>query len=284
MEADDGKPPTGSQDFQNCREGASEFLEFLVDVNPYSLKAACGRMLAFLASADGAGDELGEFERGAQRPGFAASNNRLCNLESKPFFAIICYDLLDLFKTGMFQPFGSGGPAAGIHTHIERAFSHEREAARCIIDLWRRHSQVQQDAVNLLYAQRLKMVRHVADTAMYDLYSGVFFGQGLCGLDGLRVRVEHDASRAGRQALQKAAAVPAPDKCAVYIYAVKRGCTYRGGAASATLTERGVQQGVDCGLQQHGTVHEFHRPLRKKSYRECPSCPWPDPRLRGVAA
>ena len=68
METDDREPAARGQDRQNCREGTSEFLELLVDVNPYSLKAACGRMLAFLASADGAGDELGEFERGAQRP------------------------------------------------------------------------------------------------------------------------------------------------------------------------------------------------------------------------
>src|SRR5690606_19656229 len=94
MEADHRQTPSRRQNLQDCRAGERELLEFLIEVNPYSLKGASGRMLALFARTDDTGDELGEVERCAQRPGFAASNNRLCNLESKPFFAIFCYDLL----------------------------------------------------------------------------------------------------------------------------------------------------------------------------------------------
>src|SRR5690606_36991999 len=205
MEADDGKPPTGSQDFQNCREGASEFLEFLVDVNPYSLKAACGRMLAFLASADGAGDELGELERGAQRPGFAAINNRLCNLESKPFFAIICYDLLDLFKAGLRQPLCSGHPATAIHTHIERAFPHEGKTARCIIYLRGRHTQVEQYAIHTLNTQATEMLGHIPEATMHDLDTRVLALEGVGDSDGFGILVEHDQPRIRAQTLKQPA-------------------------------------------------------------------------------
>src|SRR5690606_19402461 len=94
MKTDHRQTPSRREYFQDCREGERELLELLIEVNPYSLKGASGRMLALFARTDDTGDELGKVERCTQRPGFAASNNRLCNLESKPFFAIFCYALL----------------------------------------------------------------------------------------------------------------------------------------------------------------------------------------------
>src|SRR5690606_30194395 len=109
--------------------------ELLIEVNPYSLKAASGRVLTLFARTDDTGDELGEVERCAQRPGFAATSNRLCNLESKPFFAIMCYDLPHFFDTGLSQPLLSGHTAARIHPHIQRAFPHEGKPSGRIVNL-----------------------------------------------------------------------------------------------------------------------------------------------------
>src|SRR3546814_12812923 len=101
-----------------------------MEVNAYSCKGASGRMLALFARTDDTGAELGEVERCAQRPGFAASNNRLCNLESKPFFAIFSYDLLQFIKTDLAQPLRTGWAAAGIHPHIQRTHRHARSGER----------------------------------------------------------------------------------------------------------------------------------------------------------
>jgi hypothetical protein len=61
-----------------------------VDENPKSLKCARCRVLARLAGFDRASHEFGQFGGGCKRaPFLSASNNRLCNLNSKPFFAIV---------------------------------------------------------------------------------------------------------------------------------------------------------------------------------------------------
>src|SRR5690625_605376 len=104
MKTDNSQPPTCRKPLQSCREGVRELLELLVDVNPYSLKGTCCRVLTLLARTDDTGDELGEIVRGTQRPGFAATDNRLCNLESKPFFAITTDDLLQFFEADVRQP------------------------------------------------------------------------------------------------------------------------------------------------------------------------------------
>ena len=99
-------------------------------------------MLPLFARADGAGDALGKFERGAQRPCCAASSNRLCNLKSKPFFAIIRYDLPHLIHTGLRQPIRHRGTTGGVHPHVERAVPHERETTLGIVDLRRGNAQI----------------------------------------------------------------------------------------------------------------------------------------------
>src|SRR5690606_1493501 len=266
MEADDGQAPARSQNGQNCREGASEFLELLVDVNPYSLKAACGRMLAFFASADGVGDELGEFERGAQRPGFAASNNRLCNLESKPFFAIMSYDLLYFFQAGFRQPLRCGNTAARIHTHVEWAFPHEGKTADRVVDLRRGNAQVQQHAVDMFDSKVIQVHRHIAETAVHYSHARVALTESARNLDCLWVFVEHHEGGIGAQATQQQPAVAAPTECPVDIDAVER----RGNRCGllrprATFAERSLQQCVHGGLQQPGTVHEFHKTAQKEN-------------------
>src|SRR5690606_41361936 len=76
MEADHRQTPSRRQYSQNCLEGARALLEFLIEVNPYSLKAARGRVLPLFARADDTGDELRETARCSKRPGLAALRKR----------------------------------------------------------------------------------------------------------------------------------------------------------------------------------------------------------------
>ncbi|CFP59554.1 Uncharacterised protein [Bordetella pertussis] len=94
-------------------------------------------MLPLFARADGAGDALGKLERGVQRPCCAASSNRFCNLKSKPFFAIICYDLPHLIHAGLRQPIRHRGAAGRIHPHVEGTVPHERKPPFGIVNLGR---------------------------------------------------------------------------------------------------------------------------------------------------
>jgi len=93
MKADHRQPPARCQQHQSCRDGVAKLLQLLVEVNPYSLKGACGRVLARLARGDSVCDKLGKIQRGRDGPLAAARCNRLCNAQSKPFFAISRNDL-----------------------------------------------------------------------------------------------------------------------------------------------------------------------------------------------
>jgi hypothetical protein len=122
--------------------------KLLIDVNPYSLKGAGCRILALLTGFDDVTHDLGKLARGVERPKTVglcpASNKRLCNLKSKPFFPIISYHLRQFLHRSPREPLGRRLAARRIHAHVQRAIGAEAEAARWIVHLRRGHAQVQQ--------------------------------------------------------------------------------------------------------------------------------------------
>src|SRR5690606_29793171 len=64
MKADHGKSPLRRQQVQSGRERTREFLKLTIDVNPYSLKGASGRVLPLLARPDDARHEFGKLSGG----------------------------------------------------------------------------------------------------------------------------------------------------------------------------------------------------------------------------
>src|SRR5690606_1465162 len=104
--------------FYRGRERIRELRKLTIDVNPYSLKGAGGRMLTLLARPDDARHEFGKFACGLDGPFRAASCNRLCNPESKPFFAMAFDNLPHCVNAGTRQPLRSRRTARRIHSHI----------------------------------------------------------------------------------------------------------------------------------------------------------------------
>src|SRR5690606_11799012 len=127
------------------------------------------------------------------------------------------------------------------------------------------------------------MLGHVAESAVHDLDPRVAGLQGARDFYRLGVFVENNEGGVGAQTFKQAAAMATTPESAVDVNSVGRGSDCGIGAGGPTLAERNVQQRVDCGLQQHGSVREFHKPLRKKIDPECPTCPWPGLRPRGAA-
>lgn len=243
-------------------------------------------MLPLFARADGAGDALGKLERGAQRPCCAASSNRLCNLKSKPFFAIIRYDLPHLIHTGLRQPIRHRGSTSGVHPHVERAIPHEREAALGIIDLRRRHAQIQHHAIDLVDAELPQLFGHGGKAAMHHRHPGIRRRQRIGHRDRLGILVEHHQAGRRSQAAEQLAAVAAATEGAVdedtpfrsrsrsRLVAGLRPCR-------ALAAEIGQQQRVHRRLQQDGPMFEFHNSFRTKTDSTHPAYPWPGPQPRG---
>ena len=97
MEADHDQASVRGQQGERGLQPLLQGLKLGVDVNPKSLKRARCRVLARLAGLDCTSHERGKLPCAADgSPAFAASDKRLCNLKSKPFFAMLTNHLLDL--------------------------------------------------------------------------------------------------------------------------------------------------------------------------------------------
>src|SRR5450756_2857841 len=103
-----------------------KLFELTVEINPYSLKGACRRVLPCLTGTYRFTNQLDELPRGMDGFDCARSNNRSCNLLSKPFFAVITYHLRQKTFIHRRQPLRCGDPAADIHAHIPVSYTHLR--------------------------------------------------------------------------------------------------------------------------------------------------------------
>ena len=195
-------------------------LKLGVDVNPKSLKRARCRVLARLAGLDCTSHERGKLPGASHgRPALPASHKRLCNRNSKPFFAIVTYHLCNLAQFGAFEKLRRGLAARGVHAHVQRGVVAEAEATRGVVDLRRAHAQVEQDALHLVDAQRRQFVRHVGE-------AGVAHGQARVADLGrrghrLRVLVEGHQPAGRRQPLQDRPRMAAAAEGAVHVDAVR---------------------------------------------------------------
>ncbi len=191
-------------------------------MNPYSLKGAGCRILALLTCLDGVTHDLGKLARAVEGPEtigfFPASNKRLCNLKSKPFFPIIAYHLRQFLQRRTGEPVGRRFAACRVHPHVERAVRAKTETTLGIVDLRRGHAQIQQHPRHPRHAafgqgatQRRKTVMHDREARIGDL---------LRRRDRERILVERDQPAAFGQPCEHRAAVAAATECAVDIDAV----------------------------------------------------------------
>ena len=142
--------PAGASSSQRRAQALLELFKLGVDVNPKSLKCARCRVLARLAGLDRTSHDLGQFACGSNgSPALSASHKRLCNLNSKPFFAIVTDHLRQLALIGAGQEVRGGLAAGRVHAHVQRRIEAEAEAARRVVELRRADAQVEQHALHL---------------------------------------------------------------------------------------------------------------------------------------
>ena len=101
------------------------------------------------------------------------------------------------------------GRSAAAHAHVQRAIAAEREAARRIVELERRHAEVQHHAVQRGDAALCQQFQHVAELAVDQVQAaGEARDQAGAARDRLGIAIDRP-HRAGRR-FQDAAAYPPP--------------------------------------------------------------------------
>jgi hypothetical protein len=136
VETDHHETPSGLQHAETRRQRLRELVKLAVDENPNSLERACRRMLARFAGLDRASHELRQLQGSVQgAAGLPARDNRLCNGDSKPFFAVVTNHLRDLTLASLRQPLSRALAPRRVHAHVQRADGTKRKTPRGVVDL-----------------------------------------------------------------------------------------------------------------------------------------------------
>ena len=149
MKADHHQAPTLCQHIQRLVQALAQVIQLLVDKYAYSLETTGGRMLALLTDGHHPGYKISQLGCCLQRSLLASFHNRTGNATGKTLFAVFPQYLRDLFVLGAGQPFRSAGTLVLIHTHIQGTILLEAETSLRLIQLGRRHPQVQQQPIHL---------------------------------------------------------------------------------------------------------------------------------------
>src|SRR5262249_16335941 len=104
-------------------------------------------MLAALAAADRLRDQLGQLAGARNRLRAAARDDRARDAPAQAFLAELPERVGYFGFAGASKEPGSAFAAGRIHAHVERRIGLEAEPARRIVELRRRHAEVEQHAV-----------------------------------------------------------------------------------------------------------------------------------------
>src|SRR5690606_15148564 len=108
------------------------------------LEAACGRMLAVTA-AYRARDDLRQLAGARDRLHAAGRHDGARDAAGVTLFAQFADHVADLIVRRAREPGGGAFAPRRIHAHVERTVGLEAEAARGVVELWRRHAEVEEN-------------------------------------------------------------------------------------------------------------------------------------------
>jgi hypothetical protein len=177
------------------------------------LKGTRRRVLTGLAGPHGFAYKRGEFTRGCNRPLAPSSHNLLCNLESKPFFAIISYNLRNVSDLGSRQPLCRRLALRCIHAHVERRVKAETEAPLPLIKLRRRNSNIKEYAIDSVDSCLLQGLGQLAEAVVQHGQSLIVDCAGYG--DRLRVTVEREKTSLRAELFENGATMTTATKSTV---------------------------------------------------------------------
>jgi hypothetical protein len=155
MKRHDREPPAGAQHALGGVERAHELAELVVDGDAQALEHAGRGVDAAGLGPDEAGDELGELARRLDAALAAALDHGAGHRPRAALLAEMEEHVRELGLGGAVDEVG-GAVAVALHAHVERPVAAEREAALGLVELHRRHADVEHDAVDAVGEARLR--------------------------------------------------------------------------------------------------------------------------------
>ncbi len=183
------------------------------------LKTACGRVLARLAAANGRLDQIGQLQGAGNRLLLALFADTPGNPTRLALIAIAIQHIGNILLVGPGQPLRNTFTLSWVHAHIQRPITQKAEATTGIVQLRRRHTQIQQQAINgathLVYH-----IRQAVKAAGHDLETAIFRCQLLTRGNGLGITIDTGKAPLCVQLFQQCTAVATSPKGAIHIKAI----------------------------------------------------------------
>jgi hypothetical protein len=153
----------------------------------------------------------------------AASNNRRCNRNSKPFVPISLQYLRYFLFRRLIEPLPRRHATRRIHAHVQWAVLQEAESARRIVDLRRGDAEIEEKAVDAGDASLVEDPLELREAGLHQL-EPVVLPRSLeqaAGRDRIRIAVEREQAAARTECVENAPAVTAAPERAIDIGAVR---------------------------------------------------------------
>ena len=133
-------------------------------------------------------------------------------------FAVDVEDVGELFLVVRVHYLGSGASGALVHAHVERRVEAERESAFGVVEVVRRHAEVGQQTVDVVYLVVAHPVLQVSEVAAYERKAVAGVGNVALGVGVLVETVEVCAVGEPREYLAR---VPSATEGDIYINAAR---------------------------------------------------------------
>ena len=216
--------PARCQQRHDARQRLGHLRQLPVHENPKSLERPRGRILTPItprARADGFAHDLRELPRAFDGPVRARCRNCSCNRLSKPFFTIVADNLRQFAHRRAGYKFRGGLAARRVHPHVERTVVPKREAARCVVDLRRGDSEIEQNSVDLRERKSTDDVGQFRKPRAAENETGLAYGECKSGGLGRRIAVDAHEVAGGAEARENGPRMAAAAERRVDVGAVR---------------------------------------------------------------
>ncbi len=156
---------------------------------------------------DGRTHDIGKLPGPGDRPSFASSNNRLCNLFSKPFFPIAIQYLPQFGFACAGEPFRCGDTPGTVHAHVQRPVTAKGKSSVCAVELRRRDTDVEKNAVDSCHSERAHLRFEFAERRVHEGETTVL--DRSTGFDRIGIAIECEQAPAGAELLENPARMSA---------------------------------------------------------------------------
>src|SRR5262249_22274977 len=168
----------------------------------------------------GAAYDLGQLSSGFDALQLARLDDGARHAAALSLLAVAPQDVGDLGLVGLIDEIGSRGPAL-VHSHVERGGGAEGKAALVLIELHRRHAEVERHAVDFVDALGRQQFGHVAE-ASFDQAQPRRVALSHCLAGGDRVGIAVDRDDLALGAIEHGAGVATGAERAVEVAAAVR--------------------------------------------------------------